>query len=228
MILNEREFLIRLGVAALLGAIIGFEREQDNQPAGLRTHIILVVGAALAMILSLNIAELYVDTDLPSDPARIAAQVVSGIGFLGAGAIIHLGLNVKGLTTAASMWTMAVVGLAAGAGQFLLAGTVTGLLFIILAILQKLEYRLFRPLFMIPVTMWMNYREAAVDEVQKIFADEKVRLDAFGYERDFENDQLVIKLEFRARREELLDQIREDLCSVSGLQKIKFDKTIRI
>ena len=112
MLISEGEILIRLGLAALLGMIVGFERERQNQPAGLRTHAILAIGSCLAMTVSINLAVQFVPYVPNGDPARLAAQVISGIGFLGAGAILRYGTNVKGLTTATSLWTVAIVGLA--------------------------------------------------------------------------------------------------------------------
>lgn len=115
------EVFLRLLVAAFLGALIGLDRERQNQPAGLRTHIILVTGAALAMTLSINMSMQFKALAPNGDPSRLAAQVLSGIGFLGAGAILRYGTSIKGLTTATSLWTMAVVGLAVGAGYIWVA-----------------------------------------------------------------------------------------------------------
>lgn len=113
------ESTIRMAVAAVLGGMIGFEREMHSQAAGLRTHMVVAVGAALIMILSVKVA------GPAGDPGRIAAQVVSGIGFLGAGAILRFGMSIKGLTTAACLWTAAGIGLAAGAGFWREAGVAT-------------------------------------------------------------------------------------------------------
>ncbi len=109
--ISDQEIVIRVLIAAIIGALVGFERERQGQPAGLRTHIILVVGAALTMTLSINLAIQFRPYVPNGDPARLAAQVLSGIGFLGAGAILRYGPNIKGLTTATSLWTLAVVGL---------------------------------------------------------------------------------------------------------------------
>ena len=105
-------------IAAALGSLIGLEREIHGQPAGLRTHMILAVGASLAAILSISYSQFLSNPDLPSDPGRIVAQVVSGVGFLGAGAIMKMGVTVKGLTTASSLWTTAIVGIAAGSQYY--------------------------------------------------------------------------------------------------------------
>src|SRR5438128_5771188 len=108
---------IRLLLAAVLGGLIGIEREIRDKPAGLRTNILICVGSALYMSLSAEIAQL-----LGGDPTRIAAQSISGIGFLGAGAVLHSHGFVLGLTTAATIWVVAGVGLAAGSGKYLVAG----------------------------------------------------------------------------------------------------------
>jgi putative Mg2+ transporter-C (MgtC) family protein len=109
------EVLLRLFVAAALGGAIGLERELRERQAGLRTHLVVSVGAALFTLVS---AYGFRNFDGKVDPTRIAAQIVSGIGFLGAGAIIRQGLSVRGLTTAASLWLVAAIGMAAGAGYW--------------------------------------------------------------------------------------------------------------
>jgi putative Mg2+ transporter-C (MgtC) family protein len=109
------EVLLRLFVAAVLGGAIGLERELRERQAGLRTHLVVSVGAALFTLVS---AYGFTGFDGKVDPTRIAAQIVTGIGFLGAGAIIRQGLSVRGLTTAASLWLVAAIGMAAGAGYW--------------------------------------------------------------------------------------------------------------
>ncbi len=125
--------------AAGLCSLVGLEREIHGQPAGLRTHMILSVGAALAAILSISYSQFLSNPDFPSDPGRIVAQVVSGVGFLGAGAILRFGVTVKGLTTASSLWTTAIIGIASGSGYYELALFTTVLVFVILTIINKIE-----------------------------------------------------------------------------------------
>ena len=139
--ISQTDMLIRILIAAGLGALIGFERERKGQPAGLRTHIVLVVGSTLAMCLSINLAIDFTPGMVLGDPSRLAAQVLTGIGFLCAGAILRFGATVRGLTTAASLWTMAVVGLAVGAGYYLAASGVTALLLIVLSFVNWVESR---------------------------------------------------------------------------------------
>ncbi len=137
--MSEIDFVIRLCLAFAAGGIIGIERSSRRQVAGLRTHILIAVGSCCLMMLSIWLPQ----QSNGGDPGRIAAQVVSGMGFLGAGAIIRLGSNIRGLTTAASLWLTAAVGLAIGAGMFIAALTAVALAIITLILLHRLERKLF-------------------------------------------------------------------------------------
>jgi len=130
--------VLRIAVAATLGGFIGWEREHVSRPAGLRTHILVCAGSALVMLTSQYINELYGGT---LDPTRMGAQVISGIGFLGAGTIIKEGLNVRGLTTAASLWAISSVGIAVGAGFYTGALVTTIIMFLVLEFVKKLMRR---------------------------------------------------------------------------------------
>ena len=138
--LTEIDIIIRLSLAFTAGAIIGFERSSRRQVAGLRTHILISVGAACLMLLSIWLPQQF---NAIADPGRIAAQVVAGMGFLGAGAIIKLGSDVKGLTTAASLWVIAAIGMAIGAGMYIAAIATEVLAFISLILLNKIERKIF-------------------------------------------------------------------------------------
>lgn len=135
---DEYTTVIRLVVSVVLGGIIGFERQHRGKTAGLRTHILVCLGSCLVAILSIN---LYSDVEgkTNADPARLAAQVVSGIGFLGAGAIMKEGPTIKGLTTAASLWVVASVGLAAGVGAMVGAVATTVLVVVALEVLPRID-----------------------------------------------------------------------------------------
>ena len=136
------ELLSRLVLAALLGSVIGFERERMNWAAGLRTHMLVCVGAALMMLVSaFGFADVLGAKNVVLDPSRVAAQVVSGIGFLGAGSILLRGEVVRGLTTAASLWSVAGIGLAVGGGMYTASVGATVIIFIILAGVKPLERR---------------------------------------------------------------------------------------
>ena len=126
------EFLIRIGVGAGLAGALGLEREASGKAAGLRTHSMVGLGSALFTLLSI---EAFAD----ADPSRVAAQIVSGIGFLGAGAIFRSGPIVKGLTTAAGLWAAAAVGMAAGSGQLLWATAATAIAAVVLLVLRSVD-----------------------------------------------------------------------------------------
>lgn len=135
---TDVDVIIRIVLSSILGGLIGLERESLNKSAGFRTHILVCVGSALIMLVS---QEIYFQFrgQTSMDPARIAAQVVSGIGFLGAGTIMREGVNVKGLTTAASLWVVAGIGLAVGTGFYFAALVTTGVVFLVLMYLGKVE-----------------------------------------------------------------------------------------
>ena len=128
----DAELIRRLLTAALLGAVLGFEREMKHKTAGLRTNILIAIGSALFTLMSLELA--------PSgDPTRIAAQIVTGIGFLGAGAIMRTSGGIQGLTTAATVWVNGAVGVAAGGGAYHLAFFATAITVVTLVILRRFE-----------------------------------------------------------------------------------------
>ncbi|PFD41059.1 methyltransferase [Bacillus cereus] len=155
------DFIIRIGVAGLLGAMIGIEREIRSKEAGLKTHFLVAVGSALIMVVSkYAFSDIMFEDHMSLDPSRIAAQVVSGVGFLGAGTIIIQKQAVKGLTTAAGLWATAGIGLAIGAGMYVVGIGATILVLIGLEIVS----RIFKVQFLFPqniaVQMCMNKQEA--------------------------------------------------------------------
>lgn len=129
--------IISLLLAAFFTAVIGFEREYHGHAAGLRTHLLVAIGSALVMIISVyGFPTVFTDH---RDPARLAAQVVSGIGFLGAGTIVQTGVDVKGLTTATTLWLVMAIGLACGSGNFIIAAIATIVSFFVLVSMRKVE-----------------------------------------------------------------------------------------
>jgi putative Mg2+ transporter-C (MgtC) family protein len=133
--LSPWEEILRLGGALLIGFLVGLEREISKKPAGLRTHMLVSLASALFTILSFSLAF----GDGVADPTRIASQIVVGIGFVGAGVIISSGGQVRGVTTAASLWITAAMGMAVGLGEYLLATVAVGFTLITLLILGFLE-----------------------------------------------------------------------------------------
>lgn len=134
----------RLLLALLLGGLVGFEREINSSAAGFRTHILVCLGSALIMLLSAyGFSEFSQETNIRLDPTRLAAQVISGIGFLGAGTILRNGLSITGLTTAASLWVVAAIGLASGAGFYFPAILTTIMVLLSLWVLNAVEKKFF-------------------------------------------------------------------------------------
>jgi len=221
--ISETQIILRVLVGAALGAVIGIERERSDQPAGLRTHMILVIGATLAMVLSVNLGYLYAREGTPSDPARLAAQVVSGIGFLGAGAILRSGFTVKGLTTATSLWTMAIIGLMVGAGYYLIGVIATALMLIVLTLLNMLEKRYVRTSVSRFIQIEVDYHKGVVKSVRKIitkFADDLL---SFTIQKHIKSKRLRIQAVARVSRDQNLEELIENISEIDGVRNLKVE-----
>ena len=138
--MNETDLILRIVIAAIFGGVIGWERQKDGKPAGLRTHMLVSTGAALFTIISFAVMSVFEDSVI--DPTRIAAGIITGVGFLGAGAILQSKGEVHGLTTAASIWIVSAVGMAVAFGLHILAGATTVVTVIVLYLLEKLEQKI--------------------------------------------------------------------------------------
>jgi len=141
-VISHGEMLLRIGVGAALGGIIGYERDRHGRPVGLRTHLIVAMAAATFMVVSSQFVyfQHYAKEDLVTvDTSRIAASVVTGVGFLAGGTILRQGLNVQGLTTAAGLWLVTAIGLSSGAGMFVESAVVTGMGVVALTVLRRFE-----------------------------------------------------------------------------------------
>ena len=196
--LNWDEALLRLALAAVLGGLIGVERELREREAGLRTHLLVSVGSALFTIVSAYGFEEFLESGeavVRADPTRIAAQIVTGIGFLGAGAIIRQGFSVRGLTTAATLWVVAAVGLAAGAGYYSAAVITTALVLVALWPLRIIAYQLlhrFRPedgLLLVDVPAG-HPPGAIIDEVERLGA----RIESMQVSQEGERRRLELEV----------------------------------
>ncbi len=142
--LSTGEIILRLLGAMLIGIIIGTEREYTHRPAGMRTHMLVAIGSCAVMVTSQLIFCQYFQYGAVPDPARLSAQVIAGVGFLGAGTILREGFSVKGLTTAASIWSVACLGIAVGGGYYVLAAVGTVCIFITLTLFDFLQKKMLR------------------------------------------------------------------------------------
>lgn len=219
--INEIEIMIRLLIAGALAALVGLERERQGQPAGLRTHIIVVAGASLAMSLSINLAMQFRSLAPNGDPARLAAQVISGIGFLGAGAILRYGASIKGLTTAASLWTMAIVGLVVGAGYYLPAVAATGLLLLALTILNILEHRLLQPFVTMVLLISAEDRKGLVQDVRQVLVQNTSEIGPFTIDTNLRRKRIKIETVVKLKGGAQLESLRADLAQVPGVSAFK-------
>ncbi|AMR03683.1 MULTISPECIES: MgtC/SapB family protein [Bacillus] len=188
------DFIIRIGVAGLLGAMIGIEREIRSKEAGLKTHFLVAVGSALIMVVSkYAFSDIVYEEHTSLDPSRIAAQVVSGVGFLGAGTIIIQKQAVKGLTTAAGLWATAGIGLAIGAGMYVVGIGATILVLIGLEIVS----RIFKVQFLFPqnitVQMFVNKHEA-VQQVLETLQVKGIPILSYEVEASQQGTETVYKI----------------------------------
>lgn len=211
--------LVRMALAAALGGIIGLEREASGKPAGFRTNLLICLGAALVTELSITVAR---DVTLPggfrSDPGRLAAQIVSGVGFLGAGTIIQARGSVVGLTTAATLWVVAAIGMAVGAGAYVQAVVAAAVVVTTLSVLGRFEDSLLPYHYqerMLRITM--NPDGALVDGVEKYLTDlgYKVRIQ----EIERQDDYFVVTLSARGQRQQIEVAMRA-LIDQDGISKV--------
>ncbi|MCS7463497.1 MgtC/SapB family protein [Paenibacillus doosanensis] len=171
------ELVLRMILSVVLGGLIGMEREWSNHAAGFRTHILVCLGSTTIMLLSsYGFSQFVNEANVRTDPARLAAQVISGIGFLGAGAILRNGNMIKGLTTAASVWVVAAIGLSVGAGFYMGALFCTFLVLISLFLLNKWEKHLMRHRRYQEVAIQIIDNPGALGKIASIFGDHDVQI----------------------------------------------------
>jgi putative Mg2+ transporter-C (MgtC) family protein len=208
---------VRLVVAALFGGLIGFEREAHSQAAGLRTHMVVAVGSALLMILSIKVA------GPGNDPGRIAAQVVSGIGFLGAGAILRYGMSIKGLTTAACLWTAAGIGLACGAGLWREAGAATVIVLITILVFSYLERALTLGRKVTRFTVLAADRPDLVSRAEQALEDAGVSVQQVGISRNKVDGKVEVTMIGTMSESGDIETTVRRLSDLEGVQRVDVD-----
>lgn len=198
--------LFRLTLAAILGGIIGLERELKRRPAGLRTNMFICFGSAMYTILSGSLAGA-----LGGDHTRIAAQIIPGIGFIGAGSILHAKGSVSGLTTAATLFVVASIGMAAGGGLYLDAIFATLLLFIALQVLGWMERRLnLKPLTMNYIIVTEKSADEIVAELNSVLEDQGKVMDSLRLAKTNGKEKIVFAVGgTRSEHKELMDSLRQ-------------------
>lgn len=213
----QLELFARLLLAFLLGGIIGCEREYVGRPAGLRTHVLVCVGAALVQITALKFYTL--NPGYSSDPFRMGAQVISGIGFLGAGTIIKEGATIKGLTTAATLWVVSCIGLAAGTGLYIEAIAATLLLFIGLKGLKKIEQKMIKSANAITIQMIMPNSVGKIGEIGSALG--ALGINILGIDIQQLDNDIIIELSVKPTRSASQAIIIDELFKIPDVKNIK-------
>ena len=218
----ELILVFRLLFAGILGGIIGFEREYHGREAGLRTHLLVSVGACLMMVISENFAFKYggeVSTGiLRVDPSRIAAQIVTGIGFLGAGAIIKEGASVRGLTTAAGLWVAAGLGMAVGTGLYFAASATAVLSLVALLLLKTVDSRIRKKTFRF-LTIRCSSEPGNYERLIQLFEKSAIEVIDFNLEKDPLSQDDVFHFTFRPTR-------KMDVFPVDAVENLEFVKKV--
>ncbi len=220
---NYLYLVIRILVAGLLGALIGLERDIHGRSAGLRTHLLVSVGSALFMIMSEQIAIIAKNNGIVnSDPARIAAQIVTGIGFLGAGTIIKEGLTIRGLTTAACLWVVAAIGMSSGAGNYFLAISTTLISLFALILLQKLEKIISKDAYRILTILVSN--DINTSSIIEIIKKLGFSIQFFDIERNYDDDTTTMKLSLNIYKKGIIDKLSHTIFKSLEESNIKLKK----
>lgn len=221
------EVCIRVALAMAIGGIIGWERENSNRPAGLRTHMLVAIGAAVVMLIGELSLDKYADITT-MDPTRLGAQVISGIGFLGAGTILREGLTVRGLTTAASLWAVACLGLAAGGGFYeaAIAGTIA--IILTLTIFEYLETKFRKVKYKgIQVELDCLDLSATLINIKKIAPSYNMIFHDVEITEDIGEDQVMYHLNTKLNFSKSCKKIDKDgfameLSNINGVSRVKW------
>ena len=227
MSITETDLIFRLGTAVVLGGAIGYERELREQPAGLRTHLLVALASATFALVSFhggffqnypeNVLERY-------DPGRIASNIVVGIGFLGGGAILHAGTTVKGLTTAASLWLVAAIGLAAGAGMLFLAITATIVSLLTLIVLWRIVEvpRKRKVNLCVRIDMEGDFISRAT--LMEFLEPVGTQVLGIDYSRNVSNNRSRLLIKVRLADESREEPLMKRLEDLPGLRRVKVER----
>lgn len=219
--------IYKLILSMLLGAMVGYERKLKGQSAGVRTFSLIAMGATLAMLLSIYVPQEYMGLK-NGDPGRIAAQVITGIGFLGAGAIIQMKGSVRGLTTAAGIWMVATIGMAVGLGMYSLSITATLLILVVLHWFERVEHRTAMGAESRIIRMLINCVVTDIEAYRKVLRKNKVTITNMYLEYDY--DEEATRLNFVVLFKESTDYIKifEQLRTLNPTHSISLANQVSI
>lgn len=220
------EMISRLLLASFLGGLVGLEREIHGRPAGFRTHLLVSLGACLFVLSSIEFYKLYGNFSgvgpVGVDPGRVAAQVVAGIGFLGAGAIIREKASIRGLTTAACLWVAAAIGIAAGIGLYTLSTLVTVIAVANLLLLKKVENLLKRDTY-ITVKLWCDDLEGVMPRMAEVFSRCEMEVVKSSIERDIVKKEIFYEFDVRSRTRDPKCPLVDMVAAMPGVRRIRLD-----
>lgn len=217
--------LFRLMLSLFIGGFIGWEREGNMQHAGLRTHILICVGSTVIMLLSIYIPQEFSQFG-NSDPSRIAAQVVSGIGFLGAGAIFKIGANVKGITTAASIWAIAAIGMAIGAGMYATSIIAALMVYFSLSVLNKVEKYFFTPRLLKTLTIEFEGGNIKVDNITTILKKYNIKIESVNIMQSYKKNETKVNFIIHIPRKVMIEDLYAELNHLQGVSEIILEQHI--
>lgn len=212
--------IVRLIFSFALGAIIGVERQLRRRDAGIRTFALICMGSTAAMLISIWIPQTYPNF-LNGDPGRIAAQVLTGIGFLGAGAIIQNRGSVQGLTTAACIWVIAVIGLAVGAGMYMAAIVTTVATMFILISMEKLEKRMFLDGVNKILMITCSTSTPELKRIRQIVEGKNIYIVSFSYENDYEKQTSVITYKVNVKQRSAYSVLFSEIHNLGYITQIR-------
>lgn len=224
--IDHLELTLRLVLAIVLGGLIGLERELGGHHAGFRTHILVCLGSAAIMLLSMyGFSQYAAEPNVRIDPARLAAQVISGIGFLGAGTILRTGFTISGLTTAASLWVVAAIGLSAGAG-FYYGASISALLVVVsLFFLNKVEKNFSRTKKDRQITLVLHPKTSSLQHIVTSLNKSGIKI----YKLTIDNEEaaedstqpLIIKMNVKLKRTKAFDEALLKLARIEGVIRLR-------
>lgn len=222
----DLETILRLLLAALLGGSIGLEREIHGRPAGFRTHLLVSLGSCVFTVTSIWFYTSYGGAAggnaVSIDPSRVAAQVVTGIGFLGAGAIIREKASIRGLTTAACLWVAAAIGVACGVGLFALSAVVTATAIGSLLVLKKVEGVLTRDTYS-AIKVWSMDLEGQMAKIEELVGRFNLRMLNASVERDLVKQEFFIEFELKLVNREIAYRMLDDILTLQGVKRVRLE-----
>ncbi len=221
---NDFEIIFRLVLASFLGGLVGLEREVHGREAGVRTYLLVSLGSALIMVVSEYLVFEH-QGKFPSDifrvdPGRIAAQAITGIGFIGAGVIIRYKNSIRGLTTAASMWVVCAVGLAIGSGYYLFGSVVSGIAILSLLGLKGIEKKLSKDWYKKMIIVSEDV-EGQIDRIQTVIDRYNVKVTNLNIKRDLQQKEITLDFRLRFRAVQPDRNILKEVFGMPGIKRVE-------